>query len=103
NLVRVHVSDLGQAFPDRGRHHMHEFGKASPRLFERNLAGVDPFAAVVHKTSFGEIVDGAADCGTGGCRIQSNARNHAGGDDGYGFHASVSSTSSISSEPSASS
>ena len=53
DLFGRRVSDVGEAFLDRGHDHVNEFRQAAPRLFQWNLAANNPFAAFVHETRFG--------------------------------------------------
>src|SRR5437762_2772810 len=65
NLLRRGVARSSETFLDGRNDHMDEFGKTAPRLFQGDLAADDPFAAFVHETRFGKVIDDATDSGTG--------------------------------------
>ncbi|MNR33960.1 hypothetical protein D3C85_1516880 [compost metagenome] len=91
SLFRVDVGGALQRLGDGAGGHLDQLGAAAPGLFQRHAGGNQPFATLVDKAGFLEIVDGAADRRAARGGAEADSADHAGANDAKCGHQSVSS------------
>ncbi|MCY1304395.1 hypothetical protein D9M70_541450 [compost metagenome] len=94
-LFRSATRHALEGFGDGTGGHPDQLGAAAPGLFQRHCGCDLPFAALVDEAGFLEVVEGAADGGTAGGRVEPHRGDHAGTDDADGGHQRLSSGSRL--------
>ncbi|MCY1429381.1 hypothetical protein D9M71_452970 [compost metagenome] len=94
-LLRGATRYAAQGFGDGTGGHPDQLGAAAPGMLQRHLGRDLPFTAPVDEAGFLEVVEGAADGGAAGRRVEPDGADHAGAEDADSGHHWLSSGSRL--------